>query len=110
VTKPSPKQTQLERSPDAQMTSAGMPRRVSVKACQGENAIVVVTVLQGQVWMSIVPPFTWEAIMEPGKVDELIRTLTLARDEAAKMAVARGARVARGDEATGRVITGGTAR
>jgi hypothetical protein len=80
-----------------------MPRRVSVKACQGENATVVVTVQQGQVWMSIVPPFTWEAIMEPGKVDELIRTLTSARDEAAKMAVARGARVARGDEAKVRI-------
>jgi len=24
------------------------------------------------------PPFTWEAILDPGKVDELVRTLTLA--------------------------------
>ncbi len=63
-------------------TSAGMPRRVSVKACQGRDATVVVTVTQGKVWMSIVPLFTWEAIMEPEKVDEVIRTLELARDEA----------------------------
>jgi hypothetical protein len=34
------------------------------------------------VWLSIVPPFTWEAIMEPGKVDELIHVLGLAREEA----------------------------
>ena len=31
--------------------------------------------------MSIVPPFTWEAIMEPGKVDELIQVLGLAREQ-----------------------------
>lgn len=32
--------------------------------------------------MSFVSPFTWEAIMEPGKVDELIHVLGLARAEA----------------------------
>lgn len=32
--------------------------------------------------MSIVPPFTWEAIIEPGKIDELIHVLGLARQEA----------------------------
>lgn len=32
--------------------------------------------------MSIVPPFTWEAIMEPTTVGELIHVLGLARDEA----------------------------
>jgi hypothetical protein len=35
--------------------------------------------------MSIVPPFTWEAIMESGTVDELINVLVLARDEAKLM-------------------------
>ncbi|MGH3799926.1 MAG: hypothetical protein ACRDTD_07320 [Pseudonocardiaceae bacterium] len=35
--------------------------------------------------MSIQPPFTWEAIMEPGKVDELIHTLVLAREGAKRM-------------------------
>jgi hypothetical protein len=31
--------------------------------------------------MSIVPPFTWEAIMDPGHVDQLIHALGLAREE-----------------------------
>lgn len=44
----------------------------------------MVTVQQGQVWMSIQPPFTWEAIMEPEKVDELIRTLAVATSSARK--------------------------
>jgi hypothetical protein len=35
-----------------------------------------------EVWMSIVPPFTWEAIMELGKVDELIHVLGPAGEEA----------------------------
>jgi hypothetical protein len=46
---------------------------------------VVVTTRRGQVWMSIQPPFTWEAIMEPVLVDELIRTLALAAEDAKKM-------------------------
>lgn len=60
-------------------------RKVSVKGSGGVAATVVVTMQQGQVWMSIQPPFTWEAIMEPEKVDELIRTLALATDGARKM-------------------------
>ena len=32
--------------------------------------------------MSIMPPFTWEAIMPLREVDELIHVLGLARDEA----------------------------
>jgi hypothetical protein len=67
----------------------GVPRRVFVKGMQGVDATVVVTVVQGTVWLSISPPFTWEAIMEPGKVDELMHVLELARDEARQMA-ARG--------------------
>ncbi len=66
-----------------------VPRRVAAKGMQGVNATVVVTVAQGTVWLSISPPFTWEAIMEPGKVDELLHVLELARDEAKTMAAAR---------------------
>ena len=46
---------------------------------------VVVTVVHDTVWLSISPPFTWEAIMEPGEVDEVISMLALARDEAKKV-------------------------
>ncbi|HXT43245.1 MAG TPA: hypothetical protein VN748_03900 [Pseudonocardiaceae bacterium] len=56
---------------------------------QGVDVTLVVTVVQGTVWVSISPPFTWEAIMEPVKVDELMHVLELARDEARNMAVAR---------------------
>ncbi len=59
-------------------------RKVPVKGSGGVSATVVITVKQGQVWMSIQPPFTWEAIMEPGKIEELIRTLTLAAESAKK--------------------------
>jgi hypothetical protein len=64
----------------------GMPRRIAVKGMQGVDATVVVTVVRGTVWLSISPPFTWEAIMKPCKVDEVIHALELARDEAAKAA------------------------
>lgn len=64
-------------------------RRVLVKGTGGVAAAVVLTVVQGQVWMSIHPLFTWEAIMEPGKVDELMHVLGLARDDARKMVSAR---------------------
>lgn len=63
-----------------------MPRRIAVKGIQGADATVVVTVVQGRVWMSISPPLTWEAIMTPGKVDEVIHALELARDDATDMA------------------------
>ena len=66
--------------------SAGGPRRVRVNARQGETATVTVTVVQGTVWMSIIPPFTWEAILEPGTVDEVIHVLEMAREEARKTA------------------------
>ena len=61
-------------------------RKVSVKGSGGVSATVVITVQQGHVWMSIQPPCTWEAIMEPWKVDELIRTLALAAESARRMA------------------------
>ncbi|MGH3511332.1 MAG: hypothetical protein ACRDQI_13370 [Pseudonocardiaceae bacterium] len=57
-------------------------RTVSVKGTGGITATVVVTLQRGTVWLSIHPPFTWDAIMGPEKVDELIRTLVPAREAA----------------------------
>ncbi len=57
-------------------------RKVTVKGSGGVVATVVVTARRGKVWMSIQPPFTWDAIMEPGMVEELIRTLALAAEDA----------------------------
>lgn len=83
----------------------GVPRRVFVKGMQGVDVTVVVTVVQGTVWLSISPPFTWEAIMEPGKVDELMHVLEVARDEAKDMATALDAPASRGGKAVVRAIT-----
>ncbi len=60
-------------------------RKVTVKGSGGVVATVVVTAQRGKVWMSIQPPFTWDAIMELRMVDELIRTLGLAAEDAKKM-------------------------
>jgi hypothetical protein len=57
-------------------------RHVSVKGSGGVSATVVVRVYRGAVWMSIEPPFTWEAIMGSDIVKELIRTLESARKDA----------------------------
>ena len=67
-----------------------MVRRVSVKSRQGEDATVVVKVVQGKAWVSIAPPFTWEIIMEPGEVDEVICVLELAREKAKQVGVIHG--------------------
>jgi hypothetical protein len=87
----------------------GMPRRVRVKGMQGVDATVVVTVVRGteacSVWLSISSPFTWEAIMTPGKVDEVISMLELARDEASKVAATRDWSTFRGDKAVVQAIT-----
>jgi hypothetical protein len=64
-------------------------RKVSVKDSGGVSVAVVITVQQGQVRMSIQPPFTWEVIMGPSKVEELMRTLLLTADAAKKMAAMR---------------------
>ena len=74
---------------EAQFPRMGVPRRVLVKGMQGVDVTVVVTVVQGKVWLSISPPFTWEAIMEPREVDEVMHVLELAREEAKKMPAAR---------------------
>lgn len=88
MTGSSPKQAQFEDTGNGLTTYAGsvIHRKLSVKGSGGVSATVVVTVQQGKVWLSIVPPFTWEAIMEPVKVDELIRTLGLAREDAKRIA------------------------
>jgi hypothetical protein len=96
------KRENLEPAPHGQTTTPimGMPRRVHVKGMQGVDATVVVTVVRDTVWLSISPAFTWEAIMEPGKVDEVISTLARARDEAKKAATTRKGNALRGDKAT----------
>jgi hypothetical protein len=87
----------------------GAPRRVRVKGMQGVDATVVVTAVHGTVWLSVSPPFTWEAIMEPGNVAELMHVLELARDEAKQMAAARGDYASLAGKAVGRPITRNTA-
>jgi len=64
-------------------------RKVTVKGSGGVVATVVITARRGKVWMSIQPPFTWDAIMEPGMVDELIRTLVLTVEDAKTMPTGR---------------------
>jgi hypothetical protein len=83
-----------------------VPRRVFVKGMQGVDVTLVVTMVQGTVWVSISPPFTWEAIMEPVKVDELMHVLELARDEAKNMSIARDGSPSRTGHAAIRAITG----
>ncbi len=85
----------------------GVPRRVRVKGMEGVDVTVVVTVVQGKVWMSISPPFTWEAIMEPGKVDEVMHVLELAREEAKKVTAARSESASRAGKAVARATTYG---
>jgi hypothetical protein len=85
-----------------------MPCRISVKGQAGVPATVVVTVVQDKVWLSISPPFTWEAIMEPVKVDQLIHVLEQARDEARKLARARNGRASHEDKPVVRTITRGS--
>ena len=72
---------------------------------QGVDATVVVTVVQGAVWMSISPPFIREAIMEPGKVEEVMHVLEVARDEAMDMVAARNAHASDESKTVFREIT-----
>jgi hypothetical protein len=86
----------------------GAPRRVRVKGIQGVDATVVVAVPQGTVSLSVSPPFTWEAILEPGKVTELMHVLELARDEVKQMAAARGEHASLAGKAVVQSITRNT--
>ncbi|MGH4001632.1 MAG: hypothetical protein ACRDTJ_29690 [Pseudonocardiaceae bacterium] len=101
------KNENLKSIPHGQTTwpITGMPRRVHVKSMQGVDATVVVTVVRDTVWLSISPPFTWEAIMQPDKVDKVISMLELARDEAKKVATTRNGSTFRGDKAVARAVT-----
>ncbi len=88
--------------------SPGLPRRVQVTEVQGIDVTVVVRVVHATVWMSISPPFTWEAIMKPGKVDEVIAVLQLARD-AARTATPHNGPAPRGNTAPTPAITNDSA-
>jgi hypothetical protein len=57
--------------------------------------------------MSIMPPFTWEAMMDPEKVGEVIRALESARGEAATIGGALSRRLRRAAETATRQITKG---
>lgn len=57
-------------------------RSVPVTGTGGVSANLIIRVSRGRLRLSLEPLFTWEAIMEPVKVDEFIRTLEVARDEA----------------------------
>jgi len=84
-----------------------MSHRVRVKGMQGVDATVVVTVVRSTVWLSIRPPFVWEAIMELAKVDEVIQALEAAQREAERMSAALGRRPSREAETAIREITKG---
>lgn len=86
MTKPSPVQSQPQEPPSGLYAGSAVYRRLSVKGSEGVVASVVVKSTRGHVWVSITPPFTWEVIMEPGKIDELIHILGLAREDAKKAA------------------------
>ena len=66
----------------ASYSPSPMPRIMTATGSGGVAATVIVTVRRGFVWISIMPPFTWEAILDPGQVDELVQTLTLAGKDA----------------------------
>lgn len=85
--------------------SSAVYRKVAVKGSGGVSATVVVRIYCGAVSVSIDPPFTCEAIMKPEKVDELIRTLGQARDEAKRMLSRRRVSVE-----TGRSVSAGRSR
>jgi hypothetical protein len=88
------KRENVEHMPHGRTTwpNMGMPRRVALKGMQGVDATVVVIVVQDTVWMSISPTFTWEAIMEPENVDQVISILELARNEAKNVATSNPSR------------------
>lgn len=60
-------------------------RRISVQSSSGERAAIAAIVRQGKVWVSVVPHFVGEAILDPEKADAVTRTLAQARDDARRM-------------------------
>lgn len=61
-----------------------MRRTMTTKARCSETVIVVVEVYRRSVWVSVVPSFNGEAILEPANVDSLVDTLIQAAQEARK--------------------------
>jgi len=51
---------------------------MTVKARCGETATIVVDVYRQSVWLSVVPRFHSEAILDPAHVDRLVDTLVRA--------------------------------
>lgn len=74
--------TASEANSQAVRVGSDIFRRVSVKGSGGVRATVEVVVRQGKVWLSIVPYFVGDAILDPEKVDQVIRVLVQARDDA----------------------------
>ncbi len=59
-----------------------MRRTMTARARCGETVTVVVDVYRQSVWLSVVPMFNGEAILDPAHVDDLVNTLTQAAQEA----------------------------
>ncbi len=57
---------------------------MTVKARCGETSTVVVEVYRRSVWLTVVPVFNGEAILEPANVDSLVDKLIQAAKEARK--------------------------
>lgn len=52
-----------------------MRRTMTAKARCNETVTVVVEVYRRSAWLSVVPSFNGEAILEPAHVDSLVNTL-----------------------------------
>jgi len=57
-------------------------KKLAVRGRQGMKVTVIVSVYRGTVWVSIDPPFSFDAILEPEHVASLIDLLTQAVKEA----------------------------
>lgn len=86
--------------PSSRVTPA-VHRKITVRGSGGVAATIIVIARQGRVLLSIMPPFTWEAILEPSRIAELTHTLELARDDAEKMAVTPPKRTSHHDHGKG---------
>lgn len=83
MAEPAPAQDRFTQQ-SAQVTPA-VHRKITVRGSGGVAATIIVIARQGRVLLSVMPPFTWEAILEPRQIAELTHTLELARDDAEKM-------------------------
>ncbi len=59
-----------------------MRRTMTARARCGETVTVVVDVYRQSVWLSVVPMFNGEAILDPAHIDNLVNTLIQAAQEA----------------------------